>query len=152
MAANPDFRELFSALYDADADYLVVGAHAVMVHTEPRYTKDLDLWIRPTAENARRVHAALVAFGAPMGDLAVADLAVGGTIFQIGIEPNRIDVVTSIDGVLFEDAWPGRVISTYDGVPVQFLGIPEIIINKRTIARPQERTHCPMAPIDRQLA
>jgi hypothetical protein len=88
MATNPDFRDLLSELSSEGAEFLVVGAHAVMFYTVPRYTKDLDLWVRPTLENAERVHRALVRFGAPMSDLTAADLARPGTIFQIGIAPN----------------------------------------------------------------
>src|SRR5579859_5958998 len=99
MATNPDFRDLFSELCAAQAEFLVVGAHAVMFHTVPRYTKDLDVWVRPDPVNAVRVHLALSRFGAPMTDLSVADLAKPGTIFQIGIAPNRVDVLTSIEGV-----------------------------------------------------
>src|SRR5579859_2872396 len=103
MATNPDFRDLLHALCAAGAEFLVVGAHAVMFYTSPRYTKDLDIWVRPTLDNAERVHRALRAFGAPMADLAIGDLEKPGTIFQIGIAPNRIDVITSIEGVRFED-------------------------------------------------
>ncbi len=85
MAVNPDFRDLFSALFEEGAEFIVVGAHAVMFFTEPRYTKDLDVWVRPSKENAERVHRALARFGAPLSDLSVDDLAVAGTIFQIGI-------------------------------------------------------------------
>ena len=100
MAANPDFKDLFSELYAAHAEFLVVGAHAVMFYTAPRYTKDLDVWVRPTAGNAARVHRALTAFGAPMSDLTSDDLARPGTIFQIGVAPNRVDILTSIEGRL----------------------------------------------------
>lgn len=93
MATNPDFKDLFSALCDAGAEFIVVGAHAVMYFTEPRYTKDLDVWIRPTRPNAEKVHRALTSFGAPMSDLTVEDLAGPGTIFQIGVAPNRIDIL-----------------------------------------------------------
>lgn len=138
MAANPDFRDLFCALSDAGAEYLLVGAHAVMIHTEPRYTKDLDVWVRPTGENAERVLAALAAFGAPLADLTVEDLSVEGTVFQIGMAPNRIDVVTSIDAVTFDEGWSGRVESRYDGVPIQLLGVPQLLANKRAVGRPQD--------------
>ena len=113
MAANPDFKDLFSELYAAHAEFLVVGAHAVMFYTAPRYTKDLDVWVRPTAGNAARVHRALTAFGAPMSDLTNDDLARPGTIFQIGVAPNRVDILTSIEGVDFETAWAiGRRLRT----------------------------------------
>ncbi len=103
MATNPDFRDLLSALCAADAEFIIGGAHAVMFHTIPRYTKDLDVWVRPTLENAERVHRALRVFGAPMADLTADDLATPGTIFQIGIAPNRVDIITSIDAVIFDE-------------------------------------------------
>src|SRR5512134_1050543 len=102
MATNPDFKDLFATFNAAGVEYIVVGAHAVMVYTEPRYTKDLDVWVRPIDENAERVLAALAAFGAPTADVSVSDFAAEGTIFQIGVAPNRIDVITTVDGVVFE--------------------------------------------------
>ena len=103
MVSNRDFKDLFSALSAADVKFLVVGAHAVMLYRF-RATRRISTsgWNR-RRENAGRVHAALVAFGAPLSDLSVEDLAVPGTIFQMGVEPNRIDVVTSIDGVEFTE-------------------------------------------------
>ena len=138
MPANPDFKELFVALSDAQADFIVVGAHAVMVHTEPRYTKDLDVWVRPTRENARRVLDALAAFGAPLGELTEDDLSRPGTIFQLGMAPNRIDVLTSIDAVTFQDAWQRRLLRSYDGAPIATLSIEDLIRNKSAVARPQD--------------
>lgn len=139
MASNPDFKDLFSALSVAGARFIVVGAHAVMSYTAPRYTKDLDVWVDPTEENAGRVHAALLAFGAPMSDLAVQDLAVPGTILQIGVEPNRIDIITSIEGVEFTGAWERRAHSSYDGIPIGILGISDLLANKRLVNRDQDR-------------
>ena len=138
MAANPDFKDLFSELYAAHAEFLVVGAHAVMFYTVPRYTKDLDVWVRPTAGNAARVHRALTAFGAPMSDLTRDDLARPGTIFQIGVAPNRVDILTSIEGVDFETAWAHRTTSSYAGVPIAILGANELVTNKRAVGRPQD--------------
>ena len=138
MAANPDFKDLFVALCDQQADFIVVGAHAVMIFTEPRYTKDLDVWIRPSSDNAARAYRALLAFGAPMADLTEADLATPGVIFQIGVPPNRIDIITAIDGVAFDDAWPRRVKSTYDGVPIAILALLDLIQNKRAAGRKQD--------------
>lgn len=139
MATNPDFKDLFSALSAEGAEFLVVGAHAVMFYTEPRYTKDLDIWVNPTAENAVRVCRALARFGAPMADLSADDLAVPGTIFQIGIAPNRIDIITSIDGVTFPHAWPRRRESTYGDIPIFLLGLGDLLINKRAVGRPQDQ-------------
>jgi hypothetical protein len=109
-----------------------------MFHTAPRYTKDLDVWVRPSPDNAARVHRALITFGAPMADLSVQDLAVAGTIFQIGVAPNRIDVLTAIEGVDFEAAWQRRAPTTYGGVPIQVLSIPDLLTNKRAVGRPQD--------------
>lgn len=138
MAANPDFKELFAALCAEQAEFIVVGAHAVMVHTEPRFTKDLDVWIRPTPENAKRVYRALSTFGAPLDDLTEQDLATEGTVFQIGIAPNRIDLLTSIEAVTFGDAWPRRLQRTYDGIPIATLAVVDLIANKRAVGRPQD--------------
>jgi hypothetical protein len=138
MAVNPDFRDLFSALFDEAAEFIVVGAHAVMFFTEPRYTKDLDVWVRPSRENAERVHRALARFGAPLSDLSVDDLAVKGTIFQIGLAPNRIDVLTSIEAVEFEPAYARAPQSTYGGVAIRLLSIEDLLTNKRAVGRKQD--------------
>lgn len=138
MATNPDFRDLLSALSAEGADFIVVGAHAVMFHTTPRYTKDLDVWVRPNEGNAARVHRALIAFGAPVSNLTVGDLAVRGTIFQIGVPPNRIDVLTSIDAVEFADAWPRAVTSQYGDVVIRLLSIEDLLANKRAVGRKQD--------------
>jgi len=138
MGANPDFKELFAALCDQKAEFIVVGAHAVMVHTEPRYTKDLDIWVRPTPDNAKRVFAALRIFGAPLWDLTEQDLCTKGVVFQIGIEPNRIDILTAIDGVEFEDAWERKLQSLYDQVPINLLSIQDLIQNKSITNRKQD--------------
>lgn len=104
MPVNPDFKDLFSAFSAASVRYLLVGGYAVAFHAEPRFTKDLDVWIEASETNARRAYEALRAFGAPIGDLSATDLAVPEQILQIGVPPNRVDVVTSIDGVEFVDA------------------------------------------------
>jgi hypothetical protein len=104
VAINPDFRDLFAALNDARARYLLVGGYALAVHAVPRFTKDLDVWVDASPDNALRVMAALRSFGAPLEALGDGDLARPGVVFQMGIPPNRIDLVTSIDGVKFENA------------------------------------------------
>jgi hypothetical protein len=138
VPVNPDFRDLFAALNAAEARYLLVGGYAVAFHAQPRFTKDLDVWTEPTAENAARVLAALRAFGAPIGDLSVEDLARPGIVFQMGVPPNRIDIVTAIDGVSFADAWPGRSATTYGDQPVPVIGKAALVQNKRASGRPQD--------------
>ncbi len=135
---NPDFLDILRALSAANARFLVVGAYAVSVHAEPRATGDLDLWIERTPDNAARVHAALRSFGAPLQDLSVADLAKPDIVFQIGLPPRRVDVLTSITGVTFEEAWPGRVHVIYGDVNVPVIGRDALLVNKRTLGRPKD--------------
>lgn len=138
MPVNPDFRDLFAALNAAEARYLLVGGYAVAFHAQPRFTKDLDVWTEPTPDNAARVLAALRAFGAPTGALTVQDLARPGIVFQMGVPPNRIDVVTAIDGVSFAEAWPRRSSTTYGEQPVPVIGKADLVRNKRASGRPQD--------------
>lgn len=138
MALNPDFRDLFFEFNAAEARYLVVGAQAVIFHTVPRYTKDLDVWIDPAPENARRAYAGLARFGAPLEGVSPEDLALPGTVLQIGVEPNRIDVLNRIGDLEFESAWSRGVPSTYAGVPIAILGLDDLIAVKRAAGRPQD--------------
>jgi hypothetical protein len=135
---NRDFLDMLAALSDAGADYLIVGAHAVAVHSRPRATGDLDLWVRPTAENAERVWRALEAFGAPLDLLERGDLISDDLVFQIGVAPNRIDILTSIGSTDFESAWMNRVTVRLEGVPVPVIGRAELIRAKRETARPRD--------------
>jgi hypothetical protein len=138
MAVNPDFRDLFSAFNAASVRYLLVGGYAVGFHAEPRFTKDLDVWIEASASNAQRAYAALRDFGAPVSELSPDDLAGPDRILQIGVPPNRIDVVTSIDGVEFDAAWAGRVETQFGDQRIQVIGRSELLANKRASGRPQD--------------
>jgi hypothetical protein len=135
---NPDFRDLIAEFNAQGVEYLVVGAHALAAHGIVRATKDLDIWIRPSTDNAPRAYRALAAFGAPLHDLTEADLATEGVVFQIGIAPVRIDVLTRIDGVRFADAWPDRVQTTFGDQPIAVLSIQHLIQNKRAAGRLQD--------------
>jgi hypothetical protein len=135
---NPDFRDLLRAFCDAEVRFLVVGAYALAAHAEPRATGDLDLWIEPTPENAARAYAALRRFGAPLHELSEGDLATPGVVFQIGLPPRRIDLLTSITGVAFADAWPGRVEVHYGDVPCAVIGREALIENKRRLGRARD--------------
>lgn len=135
---NEDFRDLIRALSDAEARFLVVGAYAVSVHAEPRATGDLDLWVESTAENARRVLGALRAFGAPLHDLSESDLGREGIVFQIGLPPRRIDLLTGITGVVFSEAWPRRVEIEDGDLRFAVIGREELIRNKRALGRPKD--------------
>lgn len=135
---HPDFLEMLSALYGTGADYLVVGAHALAAHGRPRATGDLDLWVRPTPQNADRVYRALQQFGAPLRDLTTTDLVTPDLVFQIGVPPVRIDILTSISGVDFEECWRNRISVPIAGLQVPVIGRAEFIRNKRASGRPRD--------------
>lgn len=135
---NRDFRDLLAEFNAHGVDYLIVGAHALAAHGHVRATKDLDVWVRPASDNAGRVLAALRAFGAPLRDLTEADLAAAGLVFQIGVAPLRIDIMTSIDGVEFADAWPARLSTKFADQPAAVLSREHLIKNKRASGRTQD--------------
>ncbi len=137
-SVNQDFIDLLRELSGAEARFLVVGAYAVSFHSEPRATGDLDIWVEATADNAPRVYAALRRFGAPLQDLSIEDLTSPNVVFQIGVPPRRIDILTSITGVAFEDGWRGRVQATVEGVHFAILGREALITNKRALGRPKD--------------
>src|SRR5262245_39254197 len=106
---NPDFVDLLRAFNDASVRYLVVGAYALALHGRPRATGDLDVWIEATPANATRVMEALAVFGAPLAEITVQDFSREGIVYQIGVPPGRIDLLTQLTGLTFADAWPGRL-------------------------------------------
>ena len=133
-----DFEELLRFFDSRGAKAVIVGAHAVAYHAKPRYTKDLDVLVEPTPENARRVLDALEDFGFGDLELDIEDFKEPGRIIQLGFPPNRIDLMTSIDGVEFSEVWAGRVEGTYGGTKVFFIGRRELIRNKKASGRPQD--------------
>ena len=137
---NDDFRDLLLALHDAGARFIVVGAHAMAVHGVPRATGDLDVWIEPTEANVDRAWRALCEFGAPVEALGVTrgDLLRPGTVIQLGLPPRRIDLLTRITGVDFENAWRSRVVQVLEGRSIAYLGRAELVANKRATARAQD--------------
>jgi uncharacterized nucleotidyltransferase DUF6036 len=135
---NADFLDLLTALSAADARFLVVGGYAVGVHGWPRATKDLDVWIEASADNAKRVMQALRDFGAPLDDLTESDLGAPGTGFKMGEPPSRIDILTQIEGIRFEDAWPRRLETSFGSVRCAVIGRADLLTNKRSAGRPQD--------------
>jgi len=135
---NPDFLDLLRALSAAEAQFLIVGAYAVSLHARPRATGDIDVWVDATSENASRVFQALRAFGAPLSELSEADLATPGIVFQIGVPPRRIDILTSLTGITFAEAWPGRVTTRIEGIECPFIGREALVRNKRALGRPRD--------------
>ncbi len=137
MAENPHFRELLQVLNDFEVRYLIVGGYAVMKYSEPRYTKDLDLWVENSAENASRVFRALKQFGAPIeSDGITPETFTRDEItYQIGVAPIRIDILTQITGVEFSAAWKRRVSGTIFGIPVPFISLDDLVANKHATGR-----------------
>jgi hypothetical protein len=138
MSVNSDFKELLNLFNAYRVKYLIIGGYAVIKYTEPRYTKDLDLWIRADAKNANAVFQALKEFGAPLTGLTPADFAEKGYFYQMGVPPVRVDILMSISGLTFDEAWPHRVKADFDGVPVLFIHRQDLIASKLAAGRPQD--------------
>ena len=138
MDLNPDFRDMLRALSDADADFLVVGAYAVAAHGHPRATGDLDIWVRADRDNASKVIAALSAFGAPMDQISEEDFTSPSIVFQIGVPPGRVDILTGVSGLDFGTAWDSRMSITIDEVTFPVLGRADLVANKRASGRPKD--------------
>jgi predicted nucleotidyltransferase len=137
MAENPHYRELLQLLNEFEVEYLIVGGFAVMKYGEPRYTKDLDVWVHNSSENSERVIAALKKFGAPLEHDGIRPETFAGSqvVYQIGIAPVRVDILTEITGVQFPDAWRRRVASTFFGLPVHFISLDDLVTNKQALGR-----------------
>ena len=135
---SSDFKDLFATFNAHGVEFLVVGAHALAAHGHVRATNDLDVWVRPEPGNAAKVIEALRNFGAPLHDLSEQDLSVPGIIFQIGVPPLRIDILTSIDAVEFSKAWKNRLQTKFHGEPVSVLSKEDLISNKSATGRTQD--------------
>ncbi len=138
MPIASDYKDMLSALSEAKAEFLVVGAYAVIAHTVPRYTKDIDIWVNPTAENAARVFAALADFGAPLEGISAEDFTDKGAYFQIGVEPVRIDLLMSMGGLEFDRVWARRHPFDFDGIAAHVPCLDDVIAAKRAAGRPQD--------------
>ena len=137
MAENPHYKELLQLLNEFEVEYLIVGGFAVMKYGEPRYTKDLDVWVHNSRQNSLRLVEALKKFGAPLAHDAITaeTFAKKQVVYQIGVAPVRIDILTEITGVEFSNAWKKRVASTFFGVPVHFISLDDLVTNKKALGR-----------------
>jgi hypothetical protein len=135
---NQDFVDLLRAFVEHDVRFIVVGAYALAIHGRPRATGDLDIWIQPSKENAARVMRALAAFGAPLDQIAESDFASPGVTYQMGVAPGRIDILTDLTGLTFDEAWPGRITRPFGDVTVGVIGLAEFIRNKRATGRAKD--------------
>jgi len=135
---NKDYKEMLQCLLEENVRFLLVGAYAVAVHGFPRATKDIDFFVWATPENAANLMRALAKFGAPLHDISEADLSSEGVVFQIGNSPRRIDIITNISGVKFEQAYANKTTISIEGIEVPVISLEDLIINKRASARTQD--------------
>ena len=135
---NPDFSDMLSAFCDQNVEFMVVGAYAMSFHGFPRATGDLDLWIRSSEANAQRVWNALVQFGAPTANLTLGDFKTKGTVFQIGVAPCRIDILTQISGVEFDEALAHSKVVKIAGLNIRVIGRDDLVRNKKSAGRPKD--------------
>jgi len=138
MRLNKDLREFAELLNSNKVEYVIVGAFAVGWHGFPRFTGVLDVLLRPTQENGAAAVEAIRQFGFASLGITLEDLAYPGKVVQLGLQPSRIDLITSISGVEFEDAWAGKVAGDIDGIPVYFIGFDDLIRNKESAGRPKD--------------
>lgn len=135
---NQDFVDLLRAFTAHEVRFLVVGAYALAVHGRPRATGDLDIWTDATPDNATRVMRALAAFGAPLSEVTEDDFSRPGVVFQMGLPPRRIDILTELSGLSFDETWPTRLRSSFGPIEVDYIGREAFIANKRSVGRARD--------------
>lgn len=138
MFVNSDFSDLLNLFKANNVKYLVIGGYAVVQYTEPRFTKDLDLWISTHPQNAEAVYKALKEFGAPLEGMSPADFSEEGYFYQMGMPPVRVDILMGIPGVRFDEAWERREEIQFDEVSVTIISKQDLILAKRAAGRPQD--------------
>ncbi len=135
---NLDYKEMLSTLLEEKVEFILVGAYAMAIHGFPRATGDIDIFVRPNSENAKKLFKALARFGAPLQGVREADFEKEGTIFQIGVPPRRIDVITMIDAVSFESAWQDKIIVKIANLKIPVLSKAKMIVNKSATGRKKD--------------
>jgi hypothetical protein len=135
---NEDYKDMLHALSEEKVRFLLVGAYALAAHGYPRATMDIDIWVMPSPQNADAVLRALHRFGAPLHNLSKEDLQKDGTIFQIGVAPRRIDIITTASGLQFEDAYEKSLSLNIEGIELHIPSIDDLIRNKRAVGRTKD--------------
>jgi hypothetical protein len=136
---NSDYKDMLRALLDNKVKFLLVGAYAMGAHGYPRATGDIDIWVEPSVDNSRRVYRSLVTFGAPLHEIDEATFTKSGIVFQIGVAPRRIDIITAISGVMFDQAYQNCQIIEIEELPIPILSRSDLIKNKRATGREKDR-------------
>ena len=157
---NEDYRDMLQALADEKAKFLLVGAYAMAAHGYPRATMDIDIWVIPSPDNADAVLRALKRFGAPLENLTRQDLQTNGTVFQIGVAPRRIDIITTASGLHFEETVKRSISVDIEGIEVHIPCLDDLILNKRASGRTRDLADAealeslkdsePLDPIDKE--
>jgi len=135
---NEDYKDILHALSDEKVRFILVGAYALAAHGYPRATMDIDIWVMPSPQNAEAVFRALRRFGAPLNNLTKEDLQIDGTIFQIGVAPRRIDIITAASGLRFEETFQNSISVNIEGIEVHIPSIDDLIRNKRVSGRTKD--------------
>jgi hypothetical protein len=135
---NEDYRDMLRVLSEEKVKFILVGAYALAAHGYPRATMDIDIWVMPSPENADAVLRALSRFGAPLHNLTKEDLLEDGTIFQIGVAPRRIDIITTASGLQFETTYQNSIPVTIEGIEIRIPSMDDLILNKRAIGRTKD--------------
>jgi hypothetical protein len=138
MEVQPDFRELLALFNANQVDYMVIGGYALAFHGAPRFTADLDIFVKPDPENARRIIQALDQFGFKSVELSADDFQVPDRVVQLGVPPVRVDILTAITGVSWAEAVSGRVEGNYGDIPVYYIGREQLAANKRATGRKRD--------------
>lgn len=138
MALQQDLREFIELLNSKGVEYVVVGAHALAYYGYPRFTGDLDLFVRVSEDNARKLEESVAQFGLGVMGLTATDFLGNDQVIELGVAPNRIDILTALTGVTFDQVWKDKVATSIDGVPVFIIGRAHLIENKRTLGRPKD--------------
>jgi len=138
MMLNEDFKDMLRIFLDEKVEFLIIGAYALAAHGLPRATGDIDFWVMPSPENASAVLRALTKFGAPLQQISARDFEVEGTIFQIGVPPRRIDIVTEVSGLRFSEALEASVLLELAGFDVRIPCVKDLITNKKATGRPKD--------------
>jgi hypothetical protein len=136
---NPNFKDMLSCLKEEEVEFIIVGAYALAAHGFPRATGDIDIWVRNSSDNAPKIMAALMKFGAPISNLSEKDFTSPDMVVQLGIEPCRIDLLTSISGVEFERAWENKVSIIIDELKIYVLSRGDLLKNKSATGRDKDR-------------
>lgn len=136
---NKDYSEILQSLFDHDVKFLVVGAYAMGAYGCLRATGDIDVWVMASSENSEKTYNALKAFGAPLAQIDSKAFNQPGVVFQIGVAPRRIDILTRIDGVKFDQAYEKRNVTEVDGLKIPFISLKDLITNKLSTGRPKDK-------------